>query len=196
MSVDVSIRIGGQAGQGMQSVGLILGKIFTRHGYHVFIHQDVESRIRGGHSFVQVRIKDEPVYNHSDKVDLLIALDKGSMDQDQPDLAPEDIMIFDVQEEGFRSDNPARLPVPMERLALEAGKNRIMANSVATGAALSLLGFDLEPLLDRLAEEFGAKGPAIVEKNQKCALSGYRYIQDHFKGLAAKFAADRRDGTE
>ena len=62
MALDVTIRIGGQAGQGMQSIGLILGKIFTRHGYYVFIHQDVESRIRGGHNFVQVRIKDAPVF--------------------------------------------------------------------------------------------------------------------------------------
>ena len=57
MPVDTTIRIGGQAGQGMQSMGYIMAKIFTRHGYHVFMNQDVESRIRGGHSFVQIRIK-------------------------------------------------------------------------------------------------------------------------------------------
>jgi len=184
MALDITIRIGGHAGQGMQYIGLILGKIFTRYGYYVFIHQDVESRIRGGHNFVQLRIKDEPVYCHSDKVDLLIALDKGSMDRDQPDLAPDDIMIFDVQE--FTSDNPARLPVPMEKLALEAGKNKIMANSVATGAALALLGIDLQPVLDRLDEEFSAKGPEIVEKNRNCVIAGYRYIQNHFKGSFSK----------
>lgn len=180
MALDVSIRIGGRAGQGMQSIGLILGKIFTRHGYYVFVHQDVESRIRGGHSFVQVRIKDEPVYVHSDKVDILIALDRGSMDKDQPALAPDDIMIYDVLE--IASDNPARLPVPLEQLALEAGKDKIMANSVAIGAVVALLGLDIQPLLDHMAEGFEGKGPEIVEKNRKCVLAGYRYIQDHFKG--------------
>lgn len=48
MDVDVSIRIGGEAGQGMQSIGFAIGKVFTRHGYYTFINQDVESRIRGG----------------------------------------------------------------------------------------------------------------------------------------------------
>ncbi len=186
MALDVTIRIGGQAGQGMQSIGLILGKIFTRYGYYVFIHQDVESRIRGGHSFVQLRIKDEPIFCHSDKVDLLVALGKGSMDRDQPDLAPDDIMIFDVHEKEVTSDNPARLPVPMEKLALEVGKNKIMANSVATGAALALLGVDLQPVLGRLDEEFRAKGPEIIEKNRNCVIAGYRYIQDHFKGTFSK----------
>jgi 2-oxoglutarate/2-oxoacid ferredoxin oxidoreductase subunit alpha len=62
MDVDVSIRIGGEAGQGMQSIGFIMGKVFTRHGYYTFINQDVESRIRGGHNFVQIRIQNKPVY--------------------------------------------------------------------------------------------------------------------------------------
>jgi hypothetical protein len=48
MGFDVSVRIGGQAGQGLQSTSSIMGKIFTRHGYYAYIHQDVESRIRGG----------------------------------------------------------------------------------------------------------------------------------------------------
>ena len=30
--VDVTIRIAGQAGQGVQSISAIIGKIFTRHG--------------------------------------------------------------------------------------------------------------------------------------------------------------------
>ena len=59
--MDYTIRIGGEAGQGMQTIGDALGKIFTRSGYYVFIHQDYESRIRGGHNFVQVRVSDSPV---------------------------------------------------------------------------------------------------------------------------------------
>ncbi len=51
MSFVVSIRIGSQAGQGLQSISSIMGKIFTRHGYYAYIHQDVESRIRGGHNY-------------------------------------------------------------------------------------------------------------------------------------------------
>ena len=39
MAVDVTIRIAGQAGQGIQSISAIMGKIFTRHGFYVFINQ-------------------------------------------------------------------------------------------------------------------------------------------------------------
>ena len=70
MAVDVNIRIAGQAGQGIQSISAIMGKIFTRHGFYVFINQDAESRIRGGHNFDQVRINDDPVYAVSDRLDI------------------------------------------------------------------------------------------------------------------------------
>jgi len=183
MPVDITIRIGGQAGQGMQSIGAIMGKVFTRHGYDVFINQDVESRIRGGHSFVQARIKDGPVHAVGDNVDLLIALDMAVIDQDLPDLAEDGVMIFDGAETGFKSDNPNHFSIPLEKLAAEAGKSKITINTVATGAAFALMGFGLEPLLDRLEEEFGGKGKDVVENNRNSASAGYRYVQENFKGV-------------
>jgi 2-oxoglutarate ferredoxin oxidoreductase subunit alpha len=182
MGVDVSIRIGGQAGQGMQSISFIMGKIFTRHGYYVFINQDVESRIRGGHNFNQIRVKDEPVHAISHKVELLIALDKRTIDEDLSHLIENGVLIFDGTTTGFTSDNPNHLSVPLEKLATEAGKSKIMVNSVATGAALALLGYDLQPLLDQLEEEFAAKGKEIVGNNKNSASAGYRYVQEDFKG--------------
>jgi 2-oxoglutarate ferredoxin oxidoreductase subunit alpha len=183
MSADITIRIGGQAGQGMQSIGYIIGKTFTRYGYHVFMNQDVESRIRGGHSFVQARIKDGPVHAIGDNVDLLVALDKGVIDQDLPDLAEDGVMIFDGAKTGFQSDNPNHFSIPLEQLATEAGKGKIMVNTVATGATFALMGFDLQPLLDRLEEEFGRKGKEVVENNRNSASAGYQYVQKNFKGL-------------
>ncbi|MFC1863145.1 2-oxoacid:acceptor oxidoreductase subunit alpha [Thermodesulfobacteriota bacterium] len=182
MSIDITVRIGGQAGQGMQSIGSIMSKVFTRHGYYVFTNQDVESRIRGGHSFVQVRIKNEPVNSIADNVDILIALDKSVIDQDLSDLAEDGVMIFDGENTDFRSDNPNHLSIPMEKLAIEAGKNKIMVNAVATGAAFALMEYMVEPLLDRLAEEFERKGSDIVDKNRSSAQAGFHFVRDNFQG--------------
>jgi len=160
-----------------------MGKIFTRQGYYVFTNQDVESRIRGGHSFIQIRIKDEPVHSICENADLLIALDKAVIDQDLPDLAEDGVMIFDGAKTGFQSDKPNHFSIPLEQLAPEAGKSKIMVNTVASGAALAVLGFDLKPLLDRLEEEFGRKGEEVVENNRDSASAGYQYMQKNFKGV-------------
>ena len=61
MSVDINFMVSSEAGQGVQSVGFILAKVFARGGYHVFADHDYESRIRGGHNFPRVRVKDSIV---------------------------------------------------------------------------------------------------------------------------------------
>ena len=183
MSVDVTIRVGGQAGQGTQSVSFAMGKVFTHHGYYAFIHQDVESRIRGGHNFNQIRIKNTPVEAVSDDVHLLIALDQGTIEQDLPHLLEDGVMIFDGTRINFNPTRPNHVSVPLEELAVKAGKSKIMVNSVATGAAMACLGFEIQPLLDRLSVEFRDKGKEVVENNRNSAVAGYQYFKDHFKGV-------------
>ena len=57
MESQLNVMVGGEAGQGVQSVGFILAKAFARGEYHVFADQDYESRVRGGHNFFRVRAK-------------------------------------------------------------------------------------------------------------------------------------------
>jgi Pyruvate/2-oxoacid:ferredoxin oxidoreductase gamma subunit len=78
MPVDINFMIGGEAGQGVQSVGSILAKALSRGGFHVFADQDYESRVRGGHNFFRVRASDVEINALSESVDILIALNKES----------------------------------------------------------------------------------------------------------------------
>jgi len=182
MISDITIRIGGQAGQGMQSIGFTMGKTFTRQGRYVFINQDVESRIRGGHSYVQLRVSNEPIYGISADVDILIALDKATIAEDMPDLAHDGVMIFDGEKTDFRSDSPNHLSIPLEQVATEVGKSKITVNTVALGAAFALIGSDLKPLLARFEEQFDHKGQEVIENNKKSASAGYEYVLKNYKG--------------
>ena len=182
MTIDISIRICGQAGQGIQSISSAMGKVLIRHGYYVFINNDVESRIRGGHNFDQVRVSHEPVNAVNDKVDLLIALDAATRDADLPFLKDDGVMIYDGEKPATDSKNPNHIPIPLEKLASKAGGSKIMANTVATGAAFALLKFELQPLQDHLKAVFKDKGKAVIDQNQACAESGYRYVQQQFNG--------------
>jgi len=129
MAIDISIRICGKAGQGIQSISSAMGKVFTRHGYYAFINPDVESRIRGGHNFDQVRIKTKPVYAVDNNIDVLVALDDETIQQDLPFLNDKGVLIFDGKSNEFKSDNPNHISVPLEKIAVETGKNKIMANN-------------------------------------------------------------------
>jgi 2-oxoglutarate ferredoxin oxidoreductase subunit alpha len=179
--MDISIRIGGAAGQGVQSISSIIARTFVRHDFYVFINQDFASRIRGGHNFDQVRISDKPVKAAADKVHILIALDKETTSQDVDCLAGDGVLLFDGDAIGFTSDDPNHLSIPLAQIASEVGKSKIMINSVATGAAIALMDFDLQPVLDCLQEQFQQKGSETIEKNQKSAAAGYDFVRRNLK---------------
>ncbi|MDT8380301.1 MAG: 2-oxoacid:acceptor oxidoreductase family protein [Desulfotignum sp.] len=51
MTIDVTVTIGGEAGQGIQTVGDIIARICHKAGLYLLAINDFESRIRGGAQF-------------------------------------------------------------------------------------------------------------------------------------------------
>jgi 2-oxoglutarate ferredoxin oxidoreductase subunit alpha len=169
---------GGAAGQGVQTVGHMLSKVFARGGKDVFVIQDFESRIRGGHSFTQIRVRDEPVYAIAEEIDVIIALDKRTIDIHSGELAQKGALIFDSEDVDIEpKDNFCG--VPLEEIAVEEGGDKIYSNTVAVAAALGLLKYDIQILNDVINDSFGKK-PEVAENNIKAAKAGYEYVQEHF----------------
>jgi 2-oxoglutarate ferredoxin oxidoreductase subunit alpha len=171
--MDYSIKIGGEAGQGVQTIGDALGRVFCRAGLHVFTHQDYESRIRGGHNFYQIRLSDRPVSASKARIDILVALDRESIRQHEQELAPHGHIIYDSAALRETHDRPSFLDIPFTDLAIRHGGDKIMANTVATGAVLGLLGMDLSLLLDLITAAFARKGEKIVAANRNAAMAGH-----------------------
>jgi 2-oxoglutarate ferredoxin oxidoreductase subunit alpha len=171
--MDTTIKIGGEAGQGIQTIGDALGRVFARSGYHVFTNQDYESRIRGGHNFYQIRIADRPVMASRDGVDIIVALDKDSIRLHLQELTAKGHIIYDADTLKEKHDEARFLDVPFVRLATEHGGDKIMANTVATGAVLGMLGMELDILLRLIEETFRRKGEAVVAANRNAALAGH-----------------------
>ncbi len=177
--VNVNFMIGGEAGQGVQSAGHVLGKILARGGYHVFADQDYESRVRGGHSFFRVRASDTEARAISEVVDVLIALDKESIDLHQKEMTNQGVIIFDGDKVKNTGGNSSLFSVPLERIALESGKNKLTINTVALGAALALASYDKQILSNVVSEYFGAGD--VGKENVAAITAGYDYVKANFK---------------
>jgi 2-oxoglutarate ferredoxin oxidoreductase subunit alpha len=198
--MDYSIKIGGEAGQGIQTIGDTLAKVFARTGYHVITHQDYESRIRGGHNFYQIRFSENPVSASTERIDILVALDMASLNLHAQEVNGHGHIIYDSASLREKAGEPgggtmeveaARIPpgekkegkaeyldVPFINLAVEHGGNRIMANTVATGAVLGMLKFKLDVLLGILEDTFRKKGDEVIRSNISAAHAGYNYAVD------------------
>ncbi len=170
--MEYSIKIGGAAGQGIQTVGETIGRVFSRNGYHVFTHQDYESRVRGGHNFFQIRVSDSPVSSSRERIDILVAFDKDSIQMYEKELNNNGVIIYDAATLQVSHDKSHFLDIPFAQLATEQGGSIIMANTVAIGAVLGILDFDLEKLFEIIKSVFNRKGEKVVQDNINAATAG------------------------
>jgi len=179
--MDYSIKIGGEAGQGIQTIGDTLARVFSRAGYHVFTHQDYESRIRGGHNFFQIRFSDIPVLASRNRIDILIALDKESILLHEKELSEYGQIIYDSSALKHKHEKEYSLDIPFVNLALERGGNKIMANTVAVGAVLGMLGMELDLLLGIIKDTFKKKGEEVIKANINSAIAGRDFAKNECK---------------
>lgn len=175
MAEKYSIKIGGAAGQGIKSAGLMLAKIATRSGFNIYTYTEYPSLIRGGHNVMQILISAEEVMAPSIKTDLLIALNRETIDLHLNELNEQSIILCD----GEIYQGEKVISVPLSKLANDAGGGELLINTVALGATVGLLGGDLEILQKLIIESFAEKKD-MVEANKKAAQFGYEFIiQNH-----------------
>ncbi len=177
--MDYSIKIGGQAGQGIQTISSALAKALVRSGCYVFTHQDYMSRIRGGHNFNQIRFSDRPVSSSRSKVDMLVALDQNTVNIHHGDLNAGGLVAYDSGAIGQKLDGPDFLDVPWRQIATDVAGSRLMENAAAAGAVMGMLGMDAGPLTELLSQMFLRKGQEIGDKNVAAARAGHKFAMDN-----------------
>lgn len=178
-----SVKIGGQAGQGVKSAGLMFAKVATRSGYQIYDYIEYPSLIRGGHNVIQITISSTEVTAPVKKVDLLVALNQETIDRHLSELEDGCGIIFDsgaalnLSQVGPEID---QFPLPLGQLAQEAGGKELLSNTVALGVLLALLGGEKSKLADLISREFANKGEEMIRINLQAMEMGYNYAIEHF----------------
>ncbi len=185
MRQSFTVGIGGAAGQGVATPGDIFAKIFSRRGLHVNAYNAYQSIIRGGHTFLMIRTGPDPVTNMGDRLDLLIALNQDTMDRHLGLLTAGGACLYNADQikPGAVAPGVQLCPIPVSTLA-DISKNKVAQNTLALGAALSMMGIGFPALEVALAEQFGKKDQTVIDENVKVARAGYDYASQNFKPFA------------
>ena len=179
LRLDINILIGGAAGQGIETMALILEKIFLKKGFEVFTIRDYMSRVRGGHNFSQVRIGHMHFSSHRDTLDFIIAMNEESISIHTKRLGEDGIIICEEAETG-NADNGTdgrdkRLKrFPLKATASDSG-NPKATGSVAIGVLLASLGIDLKHVCEVLTDVFSDGN--IASQNIKAIESGFSLVK-------------------
>lgn len=184
---EVTVGIGGAAGDGLDKTGDALAKTAARLGLYVYAYNSYQSVIRGGHIWLRVRLGQEKVASHGDGLNALIALNQDSIERHAPEVNPGGVVLFNADKLrcniGLR-DKVQVAPLPVGELTKAFGRiEPVMQNTVALGALLFLLGLDFEVTAGVLRDTFGHKGQAVIDLNLGLARAGYDYARERFAPL-------------
>ncbi len=188
MATEITIGIAGAAGDGLDRTGDTLARTAARLGLHLYTYNSYQSLIRGGHTWLRLRLSEEKVDNHGDRVDLLMALNQDGIERHAREVESGGAIIFN----GARlecdpvlvPEGVALAPLPVPELTAELGKTLpVMQNTAALGALLHLVGFDIDVTVEVLAETFKKKGQAIIDQNIGVLRAGYDHAAREYPRL-------------
>jgi 2-oxoglutarate ferredoxin oxidoreductase subunit alpha len=74
------------------------------------------SRIRGGHNYSQIRFGIEPIHSHAPALDIIVALDKTTVDLHTERLQINGVILCD---ESIETDDPRVKHILMKKIAAE-----------------------------------------------------------------------------
>jgi len=148
---DLSLLIGGYAGQGVQTIANSFARLCTKAGLYAFINHEYPSNIKGEHNYTQIMISEKNIGSSTSQVDLLLALDAKTVNEHVNKIRPGGALIYDSENvEVSHIDirlkvNPIErnditvIDIPFANIAVELSGSKKMINSIGLGAVTGLL---------------------------------------------------------
>ncbi|MFB6128520.1 MAG: 2-oxoacid:acceptor oxidoreductase subunit alpha [Halorhabdus sp.] len=196
-------RIAGGSGDGIASTSQNFAKALMRAGLSVFTHRHYPSRIRGGHTYVEVRAKDEEVTSRGDGYNFLLSLgdsfarnpaedayygneERKPLEENLDELREGGIIVYDTGlydeeevaelnlEERAEENDWHVYPVNLREIAREHGRD-VMRNTAGVGITAALLGMDVSYFEELITENMSGD---IQENNLNVLDDAYEQAQE------------------
>jgi 2-oxoglutarate/2-oxoacid ferredoxin oxidoreductase subunit alpha len=175
---DLVIRIGGESGEGIVTIGEIFTHIAAFSGFEVFTFRTFPAEIMSGHVMFQARISPSEILSQGDMCDVLVVMNSESCEKHIGELRPGSILVYDSNATQPCADGYVAIPVPVTDLArglnFMRGKNLIMI-----GVLVQLLGLPIENAEATVRRDMG-RHAALLEQNMASFYCGVDYARQHF----------------
>lgn len=193
----LSWKVGGQQGEGIESTGEIFAIALNRLGYYLYGYRHFSSRIKGGHTNNKIRVSTTEVRSISDDLDILVAFDQETIDVNYKELHGKGVILADAKFTPKKpEDTEASLyAVPFTEIATELGTS-LMKNMVAIGATSAVLDLDINVFEEVVQEIFGKKGAQVVSKNMDAIQAGFDYMKKQLVDGIEIMELEKADGKK
>ena len=136
---EVSVLIGGKAGDGINSAGAMVAQLLNHLGYRIYLYFDYPSLIRGGHNFAVIRGSEQDVGTCRNHVDFVLALNEETIERHKDKYTQKTVIISnrDLVKNGAYG-------IPVKAILAEEKTPVIMGNSALIGGFAKVAGIEWE----------------------------------------------------
>jgi len=134
---EVSVLIGGKAGDGINSAGAMVAQLLNHLGYRIYLYFDYPSLIRGGHNFAIIRGLERDVGTCRNHVDFVLALNEETIERHKEKFTKKTAIISnkDLVKNGSYG-------IPVKAILAEEKAPVIMGNSALIGGFARVAGIE------------------------------------------------------
>jgi 2-oxoglutarate ferredoxin oxidoreductase subunit alpha len=162
---EVSVLVGGKAGEGISSAGQVIAQLLGQLGYRVHMYFDYPSLIKGGHNFAIIRGAGTKIGAVRSRVDIILALDQETLRVHKGRLSPGGVVVFNSDTARY----PPGIGVSLKSILGAEQAPPVMGNSAILGAFVRTAGIGW-PLAEKVFSKAFLKGTA---QNLRIARAGY-----------------------
>jgi 2-oxoglutarate/2-oxoacid ferredoxin oxidoreductase subunit alpha len=174
------IKVCGESGMGLRSVGFILTKSLKKLGFYLHANREFPSLIKGGHSSVQVEFGTQPIRSITSETDILLALDWPTLLHFFDTVKKGGVLIHSFERHDRIKDLEKRakkrgirlIYIPAHQMLREIGGADFMVNMVLLGFLWGVLGLEFKVLKGAVSKQFASK-PKILKLDLKAIKMGY-----------------------
>jgi pyruvate ferredoxin oxidoreductase alpha subunit len=211
-------RIAGGSGDGINSTSQNFAKALMRSGLNIFTHRHYPSRIRGGHTYAEIRASANEVKSRGDGYNFLLALGDSfarnpqasgmayygieevkPLTENLDDLREGGVIVYDEglididDVEGFDErveENDWHVyPLDLRSLAREHGRE-VMRNTAGVGATAALLEMDTESIEELMGDTMSGD---VLEANLTILEEAYENVTNREFTHDLQIPADSHD---
>ncbi|SHJ39578.1 2-oxoacid:acceptor oxidoreductase subunit alpha [Parasporobacterium paucivorans] len=171
---NITVLLGGTNGYGIDEAGIMLCRIFSHLGYHIYMYNDFPSVIKGQHQFVVVRASLEKVSAHSDQPDVVMAFGQDAIDRHKESFSEKTIILYDSETVAAEGLVQAAAGLPVGRILKEEGAKPAMGIYCMAGALCRILKVKWEIYEDIIRKHY----PDMLELKIRIARTAFNLMQE------------------
>src|SRR5450755_4406977 len=197
---DFVVKFANVNGSGSASANALFAKSLLRVGVPVSPRNIFPSNIQGLPTWYEVRVNERGYLGRRGGVDLMVAMNPQTWDQDLAEIEPGGYLIYDsskpIPASSFRDDVNV-LGVPLTDLCAtrytDPRERQLLKNIVYVGVLAAMLGVEPEVIATLLGEQYKGK-TKLLQPNLDAFMMGLHHGREYFDD-ALGLRIERRDAV-